>query len=101
MTIGTARNPSNIELAHCEGFDVFSPDGRVGVVERLGLEHPEGGQVTTVLVVRASLFGDRTVDVRLGDVTEIDVDRHRLSIGTAPRRVEECPASRPNERGVE
>ena len=101
MTIGTARTPSNIEFVQCDGFDVFSPDGRVGVVDRLRFEHPDGGQVTTVLVVRVSLFGGRTVDVRDGDVIEIDVDRHRLSIGTAPCLVEDCPATRATERGVE
>ena len=72
MTIDSAPNGSGLEFGHCEGFDVFSPDGRVGVVERLRLEHPDGGQVRTVLVVRVSLFGGRTVNVGLGDVTEIE-----------------------------
>ena len=101
MTIDSAPNGSGLESGHCAGFDVFSPDGRVGVVERLRLEHPDGGQVRTVLVVRVSLFGSRTVNVVLGDVTEIDVDRHRLSISGAPDLVEDRQASRLKEPGAE
>ena len=55
-------------LAHCEGFRVDSPDGRLGVVElALADEHGEPAG----LVVRAGIFGKRLVNVPRECVVEI------------------------------
>lgn len=66
-------------LGHCEGFRVFGPDGRIGVVEVvLGAEdEPEA------LVVRTGLFGTRASVLPVADVDLVEPRAERIVVGAA------------------
>ena len=70
-------------LGACEGFEVVSPDGRVGYVERLLFVEPVD-PTPTALVVRVGLFARHTLLVPAGNVAEVDRARHRLALARSP-----------------
>jgi hypothetical protein len=71
-------------LAGCEGFDVISPDGRLGFVDRLLFVDPDADPAPAVLVVQVGLFGRHALLVDSADVGEVDFARRRLTLGAAP-----------------
>lgn len=62
-------------LRHCQGFQVFGPDGRVGFVEAV---HKVGDHVD--IVIAAGLFRHRTLVAHDRDVDELDVARRRVNV---------------------
>ena len=69
-------------LAHCEGFTVDSPDGRLGVVEAVlpGPERPHA------LAVRTGLFTTRLLLVPLDEVEQVLPDEQRVVLsGPVPK----------------
>ena len=68
-------------LRHCDGFQVFGPNGRIGFVERV-----DGHGDTVDLVIAAGLFRNRTLVARERDVDELDVAHRRLVVSGMGRR---------------
>jgi hypothetical protein len=68
-------------LGRCAGFQVDSPDGRVGVVEYVGRARP--GAV--VLVVRTGLFKRKPLSIPIDDVIEVVPARRRVVVRTSSR----------------
>jgi hypothetical protein len=64
-------------LARCEGFEVWSPSGRVGVVAEIVPRHPHG---TAELLVLCGMFRRRRVAVPAADVKKIEPDLMRLTL---------------------
>lgn len=56
-------------LAHCEGYRVESPGGRVGIVE--DVRHAEGAERAESLAVLAGMFGRRRLIIDVRDVSAI------------------------------
>jgi hypothetical protein len=56
-------------LAHCEGYRVDSPRGRVGIVE--GVRRAEGAEHAESLAVLAGMFGTRRLIIDVGEVDTI------------------------------
>ena len=69
-------------LSNCRGFRVDAPEGRLGFVERVGFgddqERPE------VLVVRAGLFGKRSLIVSVDAVQEVSPQGERILLRGSP-----------------
>jgi hypothetical protein len=64
-------------LARCDGFEVWSPSGRVGVVAEIVPAGPHGG---AELVVLCGMFRRRRVRVPAADIRTIEPDRLRLTL---------------------
>jgi hypothetical protein len=75
-----------LALRQCEGFEVDSPDGRIGVVE--GFRYHSGIEEPDELEVRAGWLGRRLLVIPVHEIEEIVVDEGRLVIRgvPAPRR---------------
>ena len=67
-------------LAHCEGFRVDGPEGRVGIVEAV-LGHEDE---PTTLAVREGLFALRTVYVPIEQVADIEPRAERIVLRVGP-----------------
>lgn len=69
-------------LSRCEGFRVDAADGRIGFVEEVvfssKLDEPDA------LVVRAGLFGRRTILISAHDVAEVVPREKRLRLRGRP-----------------
>lgn len=65
-------------LRSCEGFDVWGPGGRVGIVAQVRERD---------LVVAAGLFRRRVLVAPLSSVVEIEPDRKRLLLAYDPAAV--------------
>lgn len=65
-------------LRSCEGFDVWGPGGRVGIVEHVRERD---------LVVAAGLFRRRVLLAPLSSVVEIEPERKRLLLAYDPAAV--------------
>lgn len=72
-------------LCDCEGFQVDSPDGRVGFVERILFEDPDTDDAPAALVVRVGLFGRNTLLLDAADVRAVDLRRRRVTVPASPR----------------
>ena len=69
-------------LAHCEGFRVDGPDGRIGVVEHVVYEsRPDVPDVVSVASGRWRL---RSTDVPIADVLEVRPEQERLLVRRPP-----------------
>jgi len=68
---GESEAPVDFEywLAHCEGYRVDSPGGRVGIVENV--HHAEGVERAESLAVLAGMFGRRRLIIDAGQVNAI------------------------------
>lgn len=67
-------------LAHCEGYRVDSPEGRIGIVEDVRFSiRPYRAEA---LVVRLGLFARRRVVVPVDEVDEIDPLKERILLST-------------------
>lgn len=64
-------------LARCEGFEVWSPSGRVGVVAEIVPAGPHG---RAELLVLCGMFRRRRVHVPAADIRDIEPDRLRLTL---------------------
>jgi hypothetical protein len=64
-------------LAHCEGFEVWSSNGRIGMVAEIVPRRPHG---TAELVVLCGMFRRRRVTVPASDVAEIEPNLKRLTL---------------------
>jgi hypothetical protein len=69
-------------LAHCQGFTVEGPEGRLGTVADVRflsrLERPD------VIVVRTGLLGRRRFSVPVDEVEEVVPDEQRVVLRAAP-----------------
>ena len=64
-------------LARCEGFEVWGPSGRVGVVAEIV---PRASPGTAELVVLCGMFRRRRVAIPVSAVRRIEPDLKRLTI---------------------
>jgi hypothetical protein len=64
-------------LARCDGFEVWSPSGRVGVVAEIVPRGPHG---TPELLVLCGMFRRRSVAIPASAVELIEPDRMRLTL---------------------
>ena len=71
-------------LCRCEGFDVESPAGRIGVVE--GLRFLSRIDQPDLLEVRTGLFGRRVVLVPVAEVESISSREERIVLRATPQR---------------
>lgn len=69
-------------LGHCEGYRVFGPEGRVGIVEAVLGEEDE----PRTLAVREGLFALRIVHVPIEDVVEVQPRAERIVLRSSPER---------------
>ena len=65
-------------LAHCEGYRVDSPGGRVGLVE--AVRRAEGGEQPQSLAVLAGMYGRRRLIIPMTEVETIVPSARRLSL---------------------
>ena len=70
-------------LAHCEGYRVDSPDGRVGVVEHVRLA-PDSGR-PELLAVRSGLFVPRLLLVPADRVEGVVPRERRVVLRSVPQ----------------
>ena len=70
-------------LAHCEGYRVDSPDGRVGVVEHVRLA-PDSGR-PELLAVRSGLFVPRSLLVPADRVEGVVPRERRVILRSTPQ----------------
>jgi hypothetical protein len=68
-------------LAHCEGFQVDGPDGRIGVVEHVVYESRL--EVPDVVSVASGRWRLRSTDVPIADVLEVRPEQERLVVAGA------------------
>jgi hypothetical protein len=72
----------NHRLAHCTGFAVFGPGGRIGAVSELWYgsrrDRPD------FFVVRRGLFRRRTMSIPVEQVVEIDTQARKVVLHGAP-----------------
>jgi hypothetical protein len=68
---------TDVAVSPCLGWSVSSPDGRLGVVERLLLDR--GGCIAAV-DVRCGLFHARHELIGVEDVLQVDAERRRLVV---------------------
>lgn len=69
-------------LAHCEGYHVESPSGRLGLVEEI---LPSNGDRPGLLAVRGGVLGRRLLVVPTSDVAFIVPRAERLFVSGAER----------------
>ena len=74
---GGGSTATEVAVAPCLGWAVSSPDGRLGVVERLLLDR---GGCIEALDVRTGLFHSRHRLIGVEDVLDVDAERHRLVV---------------------
>ncbi|HXV96446.1 MAG TPA: hypothetical protein VD695_07850 [Gaiellaceae bacterium] len=67
-------------LGHCEGYRVYGPEGRVGIVEAVLGEEDE----PVTLAVREGLFALRTLYVPIEDVIEVHPRAERIILRCSP-----------------
>jgi hypothetical protein len=82
-----ARNVVHIEdrnyrLAHCAGFAVFDPGGRIGIVAKLEFE--SRSDRPDFLVVRRGRIRRRAIRVPVEQVVEVDLQRRSVLVHGAP-----------------
>ncbi len=65
-------------LAYCEGFGVYGPAARIGVVESICVDAETGAPV--VLGVRAGLLGTWLVHVPVDQVQEVSMLERKISL---------------------
>ena len=65
-------------LAYCEGFGVYGPAARIGVVESIRFDAQTGAPV--LLGVRAGLLGTWLVHVPVDQVQEVSMLERRISL---------------------
>jgi hypothetical protein len=65
-------------LAYCEGFGVYGPAARIGVVESIRVDAETGAPV--LLVVRAGLLGTWLVHVPVDQVQELSMLERKISL---------------------
>lgn len=70
-------------LAHCEGFQVEGPDGRIGVVDRVVYESRL--DVPDVVSVASGLWRLHSTRVPMADVLEVRPEQERLLVRTTER----------------
>jgi hypothetical protein len=69
-------------LAHCEGYRVDAPGGRLGRVETVISR--DGGSRADALVVRGGLLGGRLVVVPVDEVDRIVPRKERIALRASP-----------------
>ncbi len=69
-------------LCRCEGFNVESPDGSVGVVEKVRLWR--GPDEQHALVVRTPLFGGGVLTVPVDEVEHVFPRERRITLSVSP-----------------
>ncbi len=70
-------------LAHCEGFRVDAPGGRLGRVE--AVISGDGNEGADALVVRGGILGGRVLVVSVDDVDEILPRREQIELRASPQ----------------
>jgi hypothetical protein len=65
-------------LKNCHGFSVYTPRGRLGIVEEI--LYKAGPHWPTALVVRGGVLGRRVEEVRVASIDEISPDDMRISV---------------------
>ena len=85
--IGAAVAPVDTEywLAHCEGYRVDSPEGRIGLVE--GVRRDDGGERAESLAVLAGMCGLRRLIIPVSEVESIVPHAERLFLKPSARIV--------------
>ena len=72
------RNGRRAGLACCEGFGVYGPTARIGVVESIRVDAETGEP--RLLVVRAGLLGTWLVNVPVDQVQEVSLLERRIAL---------------------
>jgi hypothetical protein len=72
------RDGRRAALAYCEGFGVYGPAARIGVVESIRVDADTGAPV--LLVVRAGLLGTWLVHVPVDQVQEVSMLERKISL---------------------
>lgn len=72
------RNGRRAGLACCEGFGVYGPAARIGVVESVRFDGETGEP--RLLVVRAGLLGNWLVHVPVDQVQEVSLLERRIAL---------------------
>jgi hypothetical protein len=70
-------------LAHCEGYRVDAPGGRLGRVE--AVISRDGSEAADALVVRGGILGGRLVVVPAGEVERILPRKERIALRASPQ----------------
>jgi len=85
-TVDPRHSPRSLQreywLCRCEGFEVGSPTGRIGVVE--GLRFLSRVDQPDLLEVRTGLFGRRLLLLPVAEVESISSSEERVVLRTAP-----------------
>jgi hypothetical protein len=72
------RDGRRVGLACCEGFGVYGPAVRIGVVESIRVDADTDAPV--LLVVRAGLLGSWLVHVPVDQVQEVSLLERRITL---------------------
>ena len=72
------RNGRRAGLACCEGFGVYGPEARIGVVESVRFDGETGEP--RLLAVRAGLLGNWLVHVPVDQVQEVSLLERRIAL---------------------
>jgi hypothetical protein len=72
------RDGRRAGLACCEGFGVYGPAARIGVVESIRVDADTGEP--KLLVVRAGLLGNWLVHVPVDQVQEVSLLERRIAL---------------------
>jgi hypothetical protein len=72
------RDGRRAALAHCEGFGVYGPAARIGVVESIRVDADT--EEPTLLAVRAGLLGNWLVHVPVDQVHEVSMLERRITL---------------------
>ncbi|HEX3329284.1 MAG TPA: hypothetical protein VHS27_05130 [Gaiellales bacterium] len=84
LPINAGRKGGDYWLDHCEGFEVQSPEGKVGVVE--SVVYAADAARPAYLAVTGGRLLLRTAFVPCGDVVSIDARQTRLDVRARPAR---------------
>jgi hypothetical protein len=84
LPINAGRKGGDYWLDHCEGFEVQSPEGKVGVVE--SVVYAADAARPAYLAVTGGRLLLRTAFVPCGDVVSIDARQTRLEVQARPTR---------------
>ena len=77
-------HPSQTELnllRSCEGYWVYSADGRVGIVEEV---RPPGSRVPESLAVQMRPFGTRLLVIPIQEIVDISASDERVTVRSSP-----------------
>jgi hypothetical protein len=79
--------PEGGTLASCEGFEVVSPNGRIGTVEEIRYGPSRRWDSPTELAVQAGRGGQRRLIVPVDEVAAVQPENRLVVLRSSPRIV--------------